>query len=155
MAVFRGTEEVAGDQVETFTALEVTFPQWTQRWVNSTTHKRPKEYYEYKQSRAELILQRIETNLDGCCGRLQLLDSSSSLTFRDYLHTPDGAAYGIQQKVGQFNVMGRMPIHNLYAAGQCALLPGIVGVMTSAFLLCRSLLGHDTFRQFLGSVRCR
>ena len=155
MAVFRGTEEVAGDQVETFTALEVTFPRWTQRWVNSTTRKRPKEYYQYKQTRAESVLQRVETNLDDCRGRLRLMDSSSSLTFRDYLHTPDGAAYGILQKVGQFNVMGRLPIHNLYAAGQCALLPGIVGVMTSAFLLCRNLLGHDTFRRFLGGVRCR
>lgn len=155
MAVFRGTEEVAGNQVETCTALEVTFPQWTRRWADSTTRKRPEEYYQYKRARAESIVQRVEANLDDCRGRLRLMDSSSNLTFRDYLHSPDGAAYGIMQKVGQFNVMGRMPIHNLYAAGQSALLPGIVGVMTSAFLLCRNLLGPDTFRRFIGSVRCR
>lgn len=155
LAVMRSTEQVAGGQVETFTALEVTFPQWTQRWTNSTVGQRPREYYQYKQACAESILRRMEANLHDCRGRLRLMDSSSSLTFRDYLHMPDGAAYGIKQKLGQFNVVGRLPIHNLYAAGQCALLPGIVGAMTSAFLLCRHLLGRETFRQFLAGVPCR
>ena len=155
LAVMRSTEQVAGRPVETFTALEVTFPQWTQRWTNTTIRERPGDYYQYKQACAESILQRMETNLNDCRGRLRLMDSSSSLTFRDYLHTPDGAAYGIKQKLGQFNVAGRLPIHNLYAAGQCALLPGIVGAMTSAFLLCRHLLGRETFRRFLARVPCR
>jgi phytoene dehydrogenase-like protein len=135
--------------------LEVTFPQWTQRWTNSTVHERPSDYYQYKQACAESILQRMEKNLNDCRGRMRLMDSSSNLTFRDYLHSPDGAAYGIKQKLGQFNVLGRLPIHNLYAAGQCALLPGIVGAITSAFVLCRNLLGHETFRQFLAGVPCR
>jgi len=52
-------------------------------------------------------------------------------------------------------VLGRLPIHNLYAAGQCALLPGIVGAITSAFLVCRSLLGYETFRRFLAGAPCR
>jgi phytoene dehydrogenase-like protein len=155
MAVFRSREEVDERQVETFTALEVTFPQWTQRWANSTIHKRPRDYYQYKQACTESILQRMEMNLNDCRGRLRLMDSSSNLTFRDYLHTPDGAAYGIKQKLGQFNVLGRLPIHNLYAAGQCALLPGIVGAITSSFLVCRNLLGQETFRQFLAGVPCR
>lgn len=155
MAVFRNEESVNGGRLETFTALELTFPQWTQQWANSTIQERPSAYYHFKQTCTESILRRMEENLDDCRGRLRPMDSSSNLTFRDYLHTPDGAAYGIKQKLGQFNVLGRLPIHNLYAAGQCALLPGIVGAITSAFLVCRSLLGLDTFRRFLAGVPCR
>ena len=77
------------------------------------------------------------------------------LTFRDFLHSPDGSAYGIRQKVGQFNVIGRLPIHNLLAAGQSALLPGIIGAMTSAFLVCRMALGGEKFKQFLAGCSCR
>jgi len=155
LAVMRCREEVSGRLVETFTALEVAFPQWTRRWAGSSVGERPREYYQYKLACTESILQRMETNLNDCRGRLRLMDSSSSLTFRDYLHTPDGAAYGIKQKLGQFNVVGRLPIQNLYAAGQCALLPGLVGAMTSAFLVCRNLLGRETFRRFLAGVPCR
>ncbi len=155
LGLLRCLEEVTGEQVETFTALEVAFPQWTQRWTNSTIQRRPRDYYQYKQACAEAILQRIDANLSDCRGRMHVLDTSSSLTFRDYLHTPEGAAYGIKQKLGQLNVAGRLPIRNLYAAGQCALMPGIIGAMTSAFLLCRSLLGRETFRQFLAGVPCR
>ncbi|MDZ4198969.1 MAG: hypothetical protein U1E27_06760, partial [Kiritimatiellia bacterium] len=73
----------------------------------------------------------------------------------DYLHSPDGSAYGIRQKVGQFNLMGRLPIRNLYLAGQSALLPGIVGAMMSSFIVTRAILDKDLFnawiRERLGS----
>ena len=36
------------------------------------------------------------------------------LTARDYLNSPDGSAYGVKQKMGQFNLMGKLPLHNLY-----------------------------------------
>ncbi|MFW6414714.1 MAG: hypothetical protein ACOCZ2_00225, partial [Thermodesulfobacteriota bacterium] len=58
-------------------------------------------------------------------------------------------AYGIRQKVGQFNLFGRLPLKNLYAAGQCALLPGIVGAMMSAFMICRLIVGKDNYADFI------
>ena len=64
------------------------------------------------------------------CRDMRVIDSASSLTYRDYLHNPDGSAYGIRQKIGQFNLVGRLPLSNLYAAGQSALLPGVMGAMT-------------------------
>jgi all-trans-retinol 13,14-reductase len=85
---------------------------------------------------------------------VRVIDSASSLTYRDYLHNPDGSAYGIRQKLGQLNLAGRMPISNLYAAGQSALLPGVLGAMTSAFFVCRSILGREVFRQYLSGRPC-
>lgn len=155
LVVLHGVENLASGPIDTLTALEVSFPQWTAPWDNSTLRRRPAEYYQYKNRRAQSILQRMHQCLPEFRRGLQVLDTASSLTFRDYLHSPAGAAYGIRQKIGQFNVSGRLPITNIYAAGQCALLPGIIGAMTSAFLASRSVLGKETFKQFITGQLCR
>ena len=155
LVVLRSVEQTAAGAVETVSALEVAFAQWTEQWANSSVGKRPAQYYQYKRDRVDSIVRRIGTSMPECAGRMRVMDSASTLTFRDYLNSPDGAAYGIKQTLGQFNVSGRLPITNVYAAGQCALLPGIIGAMTSAFLVSRSLLGRDAFTTFLSSIRCR
>ena len=78
-----------------------------------------------------------------------MLESSSILTFRDYLNSPDGSAYGIKKKVGQFNLIGKLPLRNLYIAGQSSLLPGIVGAMMSSFIVTRTLIDKAEFNDFI------
>jgi phytoene dehydrogenase-like protein len=95
------------------------------------------------------MCERIYKALPDLKGNLRILDSASSLTFRDYLYSPDGSAYGIKQKVGQFNLIGRLPWRNMFAAGQSALLPGIVGAMISSFVVVRSLLGRTDLNEFI------
>jgi phytoene dehydrogenase-like protein len=86
--------------------------------------------------------------------RMQVMEAASNLTFRDYLNSPDGSAYGIKHKVGQFDLIGRLPVANFYAAGQSALLPGIIGAMTSAFLVCRMIIGREGFAKILARRMC-
>jgi phytoene dehydrogenase-like protein len=83
-----------------------------------------------------------------------MYDSSSMLTFRDYLNSPDGSAYGIRQKVGQFNLFGRLPLRNLYAAGQSAVLPGILGAMLSSFVVARAIIDKETYNDFVNRRLC-
>jgi phytoene dehydrogenase-like protein len=80
---------------------------------------------------------------------LRVLDAATLLTFRDYLHNPDGAAYGIKQKLGQFNLVGKLPVRNAYAAGQSAVLPGLVGAMMSSFVIARVIVGKADYDRFL------
>lgn len=149
MMVLRSREKtVSGRSVHTFTALEVSFPEDTKQWADSQLQKRAPEYYAYKDQRTESIVARMHAHLPEC-ERMRVIDSASGLTYRDYLHSPDGSAYGIRQKIGQFNVSGRLPLSNIYAAGQSALLPGVIGAMTSAFFVCRSLLGREVFKEYL------
>ena len=83
-----------------------------------------------------------------------MYDAASMLTFRDYLFTPDGSAYGIRQKVGQFNLFGKLPLHNLYAAGQSAVLPGILGAMLSSFVVARAIIDKNIYNDFLNKRLC-
>ncbi len=71
------------------------------------------------------------------------------LTFRDRLNSPGGSAYGIKQKMGQFNLQGKLPLRNVYAAGQSALLPGVLGAMMSSFVVARSVIGEKKFGNFI------
>jgi all-trans-retinol 13,14-reductase len=153
MMVLRSRERATYGPVNTVTALEVAFPETTAKWANTKLKRRPPEYAKYKDERTRSIVDRINKHIPECRD-MRVVDSASSLTYRDYLHSPDGSAYGIKQKIGQFNLSGRLPLSNVYAAGQSALLPGVLGAMTSAFFVCRSILGRDTFREYLAGRTC-
>ena len=150
MMVLRSRERGSDGPVNTVTALEVAFPETTQHWAQTKLKRRPPEYYEYKRQRTESVVGRIRDFIPECRD-VRVIDSATSLTYRDYLHNPDGSAYGIRQKIGQFNLVGRLPLSNLYAAGQSALLPGVIGAMTSAFFVCRGILGREAFREYLAA----
>ncbi len=129
--------------------LEPSFPDEVGRWTGSGRRKRPQEYLDYKQLRTEAISDHLFRVFPAYRGNLQIVDSASMLTFKDYLNSPDGSAYGIKQKMGQFNLIGKLPLHNLFAAGQSALLPGIIGAMMSSLIVGRALIGKGQYGKLL------
>ncbi len=130
-------------------AFEISFPDHVRQWQRSKTGDRPPEYLAYKNKRVEAIREQVAAVYPEHRERFKILDAASVLTFRDYLHSPDGSAYGIKQKMGQINLFGKLPLRNVYAAGQSAVLPGIVGAMMSSFIICRSLIGKGDFTRFI------
>ena len=140
-----GLEETDHGDARTLTALEVLCPEDCDQWAGSSLMKRPASYDAFKQAKTDRIVQRISEHVPEIAGRFKVLTSSTSLTFRDYLNSPDGSAYGVKQKLGQHNLFGRLPVRNLYAAGQSALLPGVMGAMMSSFIVCRTLIGSKEF----------
>lgn len=129
--------------------LEPSFVDDVEKWEGTTHKSRTKEYKQYKKDRTERILKRIYKIFPEYKNKLKILDSASMLTFRDYLHSSKGSAYGIKQNMGQFNAFGRLPIRNVYAIGQSSVLPGIVGSMLSSFILARALLGEEKYNKLI------
>jgi len=129
--------------------LEPSFTGQVAAWTSSRRGQRPREYDEYKQARVEAIKDHIFSVCPGYRESLEVVDAGSMLTYKDYLNSPDGSAYGIKQKMGQFNLIGKLPLHNLYAAGQSALLPGIIGGMMSSLIVGRTVLGKDAYGRLL------
>jgi phytoene dehydrogenase-like protein len=142
-------ETVRGVSRQVVTTFEPSFPEHVAAWKESRTGHRPTAYEDYKAGRIEAIRQHLSRYDPFYASHFRVLDAASLLTFRDYLHSPDGSAYGIKQKVGQYNLIGRLPIRNLFAAGQSALLPGLAGAMMSSFFVIRSVLGKETFNRFI------
>ena len=149
LVIFRSLEKADGKAYEVVNACEVSFVEKFQTWMDSRRGKRPAEYLEYKEQRAERIRERIVSAYPEYRASYKVMDAASPLTCRDYLNSPDGSAYGVKQKIGQFNLFGRLPLRNTYAAGQSALLPGLVGAMMSSFILGRKLLEREDYGGFI------
>ena len=132
------------DDPPTVSALEMSFAEDVARWAGSRKGCRPPDYVDYKRRRLEAIAERVG-RLARYADGVRWVESASMLTFRDWLHSPEGSAYGIVQKVGQYGLFGRLPGRNVYAAGQSALLPGVLGAMMSGIFAARQMIGKDAF----------
>ena len=151
LVMIKSSEIVKGQPVNLVNAFEMSHFEHVKQWTESKVGNRPTSYHAYKKERTERIMERICRFFPEYENRLEVLDAASMLTFRDYLNTPYGCAYGIKQKIGQFNLFGRLPFRNIYAAGQSALLPGVVGAMMSSFILCRTLVGRNAYADFINT----
>lgn len=154
MVIIKSPESVDPERGRGVCILEPSFVSAVAPWKDSSLGNRPAAYQEYKQQRIAAVADHLFAQLPAYRDALEFLDAGSLLTFRDYLFNHDGSAYGIKQKMRQFNLVGRLPLHNLYAAGQSSLLPGIIGAMMSSLIVGRSLLGRDDYGKLLGGETC-
>ncbi len=137
-------------------AFELSYPSDVEKWADTKRGKRPDDYCAYKKEHIDSITERIFAQYPEYREGFKLLESASMLTFRDYLNNPYGCAYGIKQKMGQFSLFGKLPLRNIHAAGQSSVLPGLVGAMMSSFIVGRTLLGKDVFKDLVeqGLEKC-
>ncbi|MFH0753429.1 MAG: NAD(P)-binding protein [Candidatus Omnitrophota bacterium] len=154
LAIFQSRECVRDKSFHVLNAFEPSFCKHVADWKDSTIGHRPSGYNAYKQQHASDICERIRQILPTYKESFRMYDAASMLTFRDYVFTPDGSAYGIRQKVGQFNLFGKLPLRNLYAAGQSAVLPGVLGAMLSSFVVARSIIDKKTYHDFVSERLC-
>lgn len=147
LVVMSSYENVSGKKYKIINAFEQSFYENVKKFDKGK--KRSKEYMVYKKERTEQIVDRILRQFPGYKNHLRVVESATMLTYKDYLHSPYGSAYGIKQKLGQFNLLGRLPLRNLFAVGQSALLPGLVGGMMSSFIVLKSIIGNDEFQKFI------
>lgn len=149
LVLIKSIEQTGGKTHKIINSFEPSSMKQVEAWKDTMTGNRPKEYDEYKKKRVEDTLNRIFSIFPEYKDRLRVVDAATVLTFRDYLNNYDGSAYGIKQKVGQYSLRGRLPLHNLYAAGQSSLLPGIIGAMMSSFIVGRTLVKEEQYNAFL------
>ena len=154
LVVMGGDPSARRPDAQALHVLETTPVGQVAAWADSHWGSRSTDYLDYKRRRVARILERLDRWRPGLAARTRVLASATALTHRDYLHSPDGSAYGVAQRIGQFNLYGRLPVRNFLAAGQSAVLPGVVGTMLTSFTICRSLIGPAIFdawmRQRLG-----
>ena len=149
LVLIRSIEQTEKKFYKTINIFETSFLEHVKEWENSKTGMRPPAYQDYKKNKVENMMGRIFNVFPKYKDRIKVIDSASVLTFRDYLNNPDGSAYGIKQKVNQYNLIGKLPLRNLYAAGQSSLLPGIIGAMMSSFIIGRAILKEEQYNKFL------
>jgi all-trans-retinol 13,14-reductase len=115
-----------------------------QKW--STTHNtitspgnRGSDYEQFKRTKEEKLICKLELVFPGIRTMIKQVYSSTPLTYRDYIGTTDGSAYGILKDCTNptktfINTKTKIP--NLYLTGQNVAFHGILGVTVGALLTC-------------------
>lgn len=120
--------------------------QQCQPWADTTVGHRGETYLQLKQRLAHACLALAEEAIPGLQGELSACYVSTPLTYRDYLHAPQGSAYGVRKDCR--NALGtllsvRTPVPNLFMTGQHLMLHGIHGVSMTALHTCAEVIGKD------------
>lgn len=94
-------------------------------------------YARLKHAFEEKVLQKVETVHPDIRKHIRSVHSSTPLTFRDYLGSPDGSMYGILKDVNRLaegTIHPRSKIENLYFTGQNVVFHGILGTTIAGYL---------------------
>lgn len=98
---------------------------------------REEAYEAFKKICEERILNRLEERFPGIRSKVKNTYSSSPITYRDYVSTPDGSMYGIQKDFKQTHktqINTKTHIPNLFLTGQNIVFHGILGATIGALV---------------------
>ncbi|PLX14813.1 MAG: all-trans-retinol 13,14-reductase [Marinilabiliales bacterium] len=121
------------------------------KWEGTTKRTRGEEYHRWKEEKAQKLINMVEEKFPGFKDKIENINISTPLSFKDYIGTTDGSMYG---RISDFNnvvsnyVSHRTKIPNLYLTGQNLNLHGALGVSLSAlitsgeFINLKNLLGE-------------
>lgn len=105
------------------------------------------EAYElFKKEKEKLVIERLKERFPDIEKSIRSVYSSSPLTYKDYLATPEGSLYGIMKDINKpvatiINTKTKIP--NLFLTGQNVLFHGIVGTAIGSLVTCFNFVDFD------------
>jgi all-trans-retinol 13,14-reductase len=116
------------------------------KWENSSSGKRDAGYYEFKEEKANQLIDLAEKQFPGLRSKIAFIETSTPLTWRDYTGTPGGSMYGIQKDYHNplgTSVFPKTKIPGLFFTGQNVNLHGALGVTIGSVMTCSEILGYE------------
>lgn len=112
-------------------------------WAETTVGRRGDDYKTFCHRKAEQCIALAEQYIPGLHEMVEHCYTSTPLTYRDYLGSPEGGAFGMRKdcraSILSFHSVST-PLPNLFLTGQSIILPGIEGVTMTAFETCSKIL---------------
>jgi all-trans-retinol 13,14-reductase len=116
------------------------------KWEDTKVGRRGNDYEEFKQNRAERMIEFIDQRLPGFKSSIKSYYASTPLTYKDYTGTSYGSMYGVLKDSTnplKTLVSPRTKVPNLLLTGQNIILHGVLGVTIGSIYTCSELLGMD------------
>ncbi len=128
---------------------------WEQckHWDGTRAGKRGDDYKALKERMANECLDLAGRFLPGLREQSRSY-TSTPLTWRDYILTPEGSAYGVRKDFRNpllTMLSPRTPVPNLMQTGQSLMLHGVHGVTMTAFHTCAEVLGREAIWKIVGN----
>jgi all-trans-retinol 13,14-reductase len=122
--------------------------EWEQTF---NTIARPEErgeaYMRFKKEKEERVISRLAQQFPEIRASIRNVYSSSPLTYKDYIGTPDGSLYGIMKdyKRPEATVINsKTRVSNLHLTGQNIVFHGILGAAIGACVTCFHFVDQET-----------
>lgn len=137
------------------TQIDLLTPMtWSEceQWADSSSGHRPESYHEMCMKKSMECVRLAEKAVPGLSDSIDRMYTSTPLTYRDYLSSPQGNAFGTRKDCRKSMLtFGTVltPMKNLFLTGQSVNLPGIEGVTMTAFETCRHILGDSYINKIL------
>lgn len=134
-----GVDQTFADSISILTYMDA---KEVEPWLDTFNtvpfpSERSASYQQWKKEREELILKRFYERYPAVKEHVIDTYTSTPLTYRDYLGTPEGELYGIEKNVNlvaSSSMNTRTKVSNLYLTGQNIVLHGILGSCIGALL---------------------
>ena len=112
-------------------------------WEDTRVGHRGEDYKAFCKQKTEQCLTLAEQYIPGLRDMVEHCYTSTPLTYRDYLGSPEGGAFGMRKDCRapmlSFHSVST-PLPNLLLTGQSIILPGIEGVTMTAFETCSRII---------------
>jgi all-trans-retinol 13,14-reductase len=138
---------------DSMTVLTYMKMEEVKEWENSIhiipnkNNLRAEAYEDFKIQKAEKLLVLLNEKFPGIRNKIKSIHTSTPLTYRDYINTPDGSIYGVvkdyKNMLGTF-ISHRTKIPNLFLTGQNLNSHGILGVIVTAIKTCTEFIDYNT-----------
>ncbi|MCO4747459.1 MAG: NAD(P)/FAD-dependent oxidoreductase [Proteobacteria bacterium] len=137
--------------------LMIAAMPWTevQQWSGSSPDARPDDYLAFKNARVQQAVDALVRDFPTLGGRISKVEGSTPLSTLHYTRSPDGAVYGHRHTVAQMGRHRPMPflrVRNMALVGQGVGMPGVLGVMLSAYYVIGSLFDKEALVSELKSA---
>ncbi len=129
--------EGISEYVSGITIMTPIDPHIFDKWINTDVEKRGPEYRNLKKELAEKLLEKVFSRFPEFRGAVKKYYTATPLTYRDYIGTPNGSAYGFikdSEKPFETLVLPKTHIRNLLFTGQNINVHGMLGVSTGSLL---------------------
>jgi all-trans-retinol 13,14-reductase len=122
-----------------FSVLTVMEYSEVEQWENTSVEQRGAEYSEFKEKKAQKVLEKLEEAMPGISRHIKSYVASTPLTLKDYTGTYRGATYGIMRDSRyplESMLFPQTKIPNLFLTGQNLNMHGFMGVSMGALITC-------------------
>jgi len=114
------------------------------RWENTSIGQRGSDYLNFKQEKAELLLDLVNQKFPGIRKHISAYHTSTPLTLRDYTGSRKGSMFGVLRQSDdpyKTRISARTRIPNLFFTGQNTIMHGILGVTIGSVATCGEIIG--------------
>ena len=148
IAYKRQSHYIVSDKVAIYCPSEQSQQEWCNKliimkWINfdelrQWEHGRDDKYYLWKENKAKELIAIAEKILPELRDSIDSYFTSTSLTYRDEFHTPEGANYGILDEI--LTIHTKVP--NLFLSGQDCYPHGFANMMATSILTRDAVLDY-------------